>query len=187
VPLEYLSRESIVYSGGVGEDLSFDLALIERLGCTVCAFDPTPRAIAFAARVSSPNLRFHPYALWSEDTVLPFFAPAAETHVSHSLVNLQRTDTSIEVRCRSLPSLMRELGHDRIDLLKLDVEGAEYEVLGSLTGIRPRVVCVELHGPRGAPEMISFVRSLPYDPVRVDGWNVTLLARDAPDIPPMRA
>lgn len=187
VPLDHLSSESVVYSGGVGEDVSFDLALIERLGCTVWAFDPTPRAIAFAAGVTSPSFRFLPYALWSEDTVLPFFAPVENQHVSHSLVNLQSTETSIDVRCRSVSSLMSELGHDRIDLLKLDVEGAEYEVLGSLGGVWPRVVCVELHGPRGVSEMISFIRSLPYDPIRVDRWNVTLLARDALDAPSIRA
>jgi hypothetical protein len=30
--------------------------------------------------------------------------------------------------CRILESLMNEPGHDRIDLLKLEVEGAEYEI-----------------------------------------------------------
>ena len=36
-----LGPESIVYSFGVGQDASFDLALIERFGATVHAFDPT--------------------------------------------------------------------------------------------------------------------------------------------------
>jgi hypothetical protein len=38
---------------------------------------------------------------------------------------------------------MRELGHTRLDLLKLDIEGAEYEVLKSIGSTRIGVLCVE--------------------------------------------
>ena len=40
---------------------------------------------------------------------------------------------------------MRELGHDAIDLLKIDIEGAEYEVLSDLVASRipVRAICVE--------------------------------------------
>ena len=41
-----LGSDSIVYSFGVGEDVTFDLALIDRYGMTVHAFDPTPKSIA---------------------------------------------------------------------------------------------------------------------------------------------
>ena len=42
---------------------------------------------------------------------------------------------------------MAELQHDRIDLLKLDVEGAEYEVLKPLFrgDLKVRVLCVDFH------------------------------------------
>ena len=42
---------------------------------------------------------------------------------------------------------MKELGHETIDVLKLDIEGAEYEVLESLIddAIRPRQFLVEFH------------------------------------------
>ena len=53
----------IGHSGGVGEDASFDLGIIERFGCSVFAFDPTPRAIAFAepiaARLRQPSVAFY--------------------------------------------------------------------------------------------------------------------------------
>ena len=39
---------------------------------------------------------------------------------------------------------MRELGHDHIDLLKLDIEGAEFAVLEKMTAesVRPKIICV---------------------------------------------
>src|SRR5207248_3092074 len=48
--------------------------------------------------------------------------------------------------CR-LSTAMRELEHTRIDLLKMDVEGAEYAVLQDMLagGIRPRQLLVEFH------------------------------------------
>src|SRR3546814_13240808 len=80
-----------------------------------------------------------PVGLWSEDATLRFYAPRDPTHVSHSIVNLQETESYFEARCRSIASLMAELGHDRLDLLKVDVEGAEHEVIRSMlaSGIRP--------------------------------------------------
>ena len=47
VPTAAVSGDWICYSGGVGEDISFDMGLIERFGCNVYAFDPTPRAIRY--------------------------------------------------------------------------------------------------------------------------------------------
>ena len=50
-----LSANSVVYSFGVGEDASFDLELIGRFGCTIHAFDPTPRSIAWVAGQCRPR------------------------------------------------------------------------------------------------------------------------------------
>ena len=43
---------------------------------------------------------------------------------------------------------MTELGHGWVDLLKLDIEGAEYDVLSALadTGLPCDVLAVEFHG-----------------------------------------
>src|SRR5436305_14661221 len=40
-----LSADSVVYSFGIGEDISFDLQLIDRFAVKVHAFDPTPRSL----------------------------------------------------------------------------------------------------------------------------------------------
>ena len=47
VPEILLGPESVCYLVGTGEDISFDLALIDRFGCTVHAFDPVPSAQEF--------------------------------------------------------------------------------------------------------------------------------------------
>jgi len=147
VPLDSLSSVSVCYCVGCGEDISFDLGLIERLGCDVFAFDPTPEAVAYVSRVASGNdhYRFSALGLWDKDEVLRFYVPSNPDHVSHSLLNLQKTEAFIEVPVDRLSHIMQRNGHPRIDLLKLDVEGAEYKVIDSLVEDRLDigVICVE--------------------------------------------
>ena len=40
-----LNADSIVYSGGVGEDISFDLLLSDKYDCNIVLIDPTKKAI----------------------------------------------------------------------------------------------------------------------------------------------
>lgn len=54
VALERLAPGALVYSFGLGEDISFDLALMQRLDCQVFGFDPTPRSIAWVRAQNPP-------------------------------------------------------------------------------------------------------------------------------------
>jgi FkbM family methyltransferase len=185
VPTAMIERDWIVYCAGVGEDASFDLGLIDRFGCTVFAFDPTPRAIAFAEPIAAlePRFRFMPVGLWSEDVTLQFYAPRDPAHVSHSLLNLQGTTTFFEGPCRSLTSLMKELGHDNIDLLKMDIEGAEHRVLSDLfvSDRRPKVVCTEIDQPVTPWRLWTTLHRIEqggYECVAIDNWNLTFIRED---------
>src|ERR1700691_1748190 len=46
---ELLSANSVVCSFGGGNDISFDIAMIQQFGATVHGFDPSPDAIRFVA------------------------------------------------------------------------------------------------------------------------------------------
>lgn len=92
IPKDLAAPGTVAYCAGAGEDITFDLALVER-GCQVTTFDPTPRAIAHveANAPSGNDFRFVPVGWWNEDTILRFYAPRIPQHVSHSAVNLQGT------------------------------------------------------------------------------------------------
>ena len=156
VPESLLGPESVCYLVGTGEDISFDLALIDRFGCTVHAFDPVPSAQEFVADAARYESRFvfHPLGIWSEDTTIRFHAPAVSGHVSHSATNIHDTKAAFETEVRSIQSVMRQLGHDHIDLLKISAEGAEFEILRGLEfdEIRPRILCVEFAQPAPSGE-----------------------------------
>lgn len=144
-----LDADSVVYSLGVGEDLSFDLSLIAAHGVAVHAFDPTPRSVEWVARQDLPErLRFHPWAVADRDGVLTLHPPSDPRHVSHRAVPTTGGGREpVEVPCRRLISIAAELGHDRIHLLKVDIEGFEYSVLADLLDSGPEVdqIVVEFH------------------------------------------
>jgi FkbM family methyltransferase len=144
-----LDAQSIVYSFGVGEDVSFDLGLVERYGCTVNAFDPTAHSLAWArAHVDHLLWKLHPIGVAAEDGEADFTTLARKVHVSlFRAYNGAIDGEPAQVAVRSLPTIMRELSHDRIDLLKMDVEGGEYEVLHAMleTSLRPGQIVVTFH------------------------------------------
>lgn len=147
VPSTLIDANSICYCVGCGEDVSFDLGLIENFSCNVFAFDPTPRAISYIEKVASQNSKYHFFevGLWDKEDTLKFYAPRNTEHVSHSLVNLQKTDEYIVVKVKRLKDIMREIGHQKIDLIKIDIEGAEYKVIDSIIedSIKVKVICIE--------------------------------------------
>jgi FkbM family methyltransferase len=148
-----LDRASVVYSFGVGDDIAFETALIEYHGLTVHAFDPTPYARAWIeGRQFSSRLAFHPWAVSGRDGRLELY-PRVNTKGRRSKTMwtsdpAQADDgLGIEVPAYSVASLMRMLGHSRIDLMKMDIEGAEYESLDAMLADRilPRQLLVEFH------------------------------------------
>jgi FkbM family methyltransferase len=134
----------------VGEDISFDISLVERFNLNIFAFDPTPRVIDWIANQAlPPHLIFHPYGLASSDGTRRFFPPSNPADVSHSIVP-RSTAGAVDIEVRSLATILRTLGHSRIDLLKIDIEGAEYDVIDDMLARRilPGQLLIEFHhGP----------------------------------------
>ena len=183
IPVDLLDENSICYLAGVGLDISFDLELIDFLGCSVYAFDPTPRAVEYIKREASGNSKyvFEPVGLWRENQKKRFYVPADSSAVSHSIVNLHGTDEYFEAVCETVPTVMARLGHDHIDLLKLDIEGAEYDVLDEMfsAGIYPAVLCVEFDQPCSFSKTRHFVNRLliDYELYTREGWDFHFVKR----------
>jgi FkbM family methyltransferase len=182
VPEDSLTPGATAYCAGAGEDVTFDVALRDR-GIAVTVFDPTPRAIAYVEAlgvVDGVNFRFVPVGWWDTDTELRFYAPRDPAHVSHSAVNLQGTDDYFEAPVKTVATLAKELGDESIDIVKMDIEGAEARVITSIleVGPRPRVLCVEFDQPQPFAQVLSVARSLRrggYAAAKVEGWNVTFV------------
>lgn len=128
-----LAPSSIVYSFGLGQDISFDLSVSKRYGCTVHGFDPTPRAIEFVNKQKPSNFVFHEYGLGHQTGMITFYLPRNERHVSGSIIPTPHLKSAgTPVLLKRLADIMSELKHDHLNLLKMDIEGAEYRVIESV-------------------------------------------------------
>jgi FkbM family methyltransferase len=79
---------------------------------------------------------------------------------------------SEQIRCVSMPSLIRESGFERIDLLKCDVEGAEAQIFVHCRDWMHRVshLIVETHAPYRNSDLHQHLRDA--------GWEFDLLQDD---------
>tara|TARA_B100000900_G_scaffold414483_1_gene441243 strand:- start:771 stop:1457 length:687 start_codon:yes stop_codon:yes gene_type:complete len=168
-----LDSNSIIYSGGVGEDMSFDLKLEDKYDCKIFLIDPTQKAIKhyeevkkfYDTKINSftgniqpdylyniidldPDFDNYIYinkGLYKEKTKLKFYKQSNPNYVSQSLVENMFGNEYDEVEVDSIKNIMKTYNHNKIDLLKLDIEGSEIDVLNQMLDdkIYPTYLCIE--------------------------------------------
>lgn len=146
---EQLGSAPRVYSFGIGKDISFDLALIQNHHAHVTAFDPTPGSIEWLQQQEIPDrFEYFTYGLAAEDGRARFFIPSKEHHISHSVYQeIPGSDDYIEVEMRTINTLLEMTKPSRIDILKMDIEGSEYDVIDHILEMNelPRQLLIEFH------------------------------------------
>jgi FkbM family methyltransferase len=172
VPDGVIDGDWVCYCVGAGGDISFELELMDRYGCEVVSFDPAEEAETLALRAAAgrPRFTFMQVGIADHDGTMRMWKASDPDHMALSSTNLQRTDETVAVPVRSLPSVMTELGHERIDLLKLALEGYEYELVPrlDLKALGVRVLDIELNqlvAPRRAAALVEHIRAQGYVPV----------------------
>ena len=169
-----LDTNSIIYSGGVGEDISFDLLLSDKYKSQIVLIDPTHKAKRhfieaklffqdkeknkftgniqndYYNNIQNLNVSFNsftyiPFGLWDTETTLKFYKQSNKDYVSQSIIDGMFTQEYDTIQTKTIQQIMNENNHTHIDLLKLDIEGAEINVLHNMldTGIYPTYLCIE--------------------------------------------
>jgi FkbM family methyltransferase len=144
-----LHATSVVYSFGIGRNVDWDVEMIERFGVTVHAFDPAPGTAAWVESLDLPDgFIFHPVGLGAMDGTLRLYPSSAEDAAHFSVVNRGRGNgDGIDAPVKTLASIAAMLGHARVDVVKMDVEGAEYDLMPSVmeAGVPIGQIALELH------------------------------------------
>lgn len=113
-------------------------------------------------------------ALWSEPGMLSF---REETMADGEEWGRQvEPGETGDVPAVSIPTLMERHGLDRIDLLKIDVEGAEEAIFSADTSWLDMVgnIVIELHGLDCTVAFMNAIKSRDYDVSRCDELTVCL-------------
>jgi FkbM family methyltransferase len=148
-----LNEQSIVYSFGIGEDVSFDKTINEKHGCHIYAFDPTPKSINWIknqALFNNSKFHFYEFGINKESGFVDFYLPKNPEYVSGSIINSNHLDskTKISVEMKSIKDILLILRHTHIDILKMDIEGSEYDVIEDILNADVVInqILIEFHG-----------------------------------------
>ncbi len=169
-----LNSNSIVYSFGIGENISFDRAIIKHHGSQVFGFDPTPKSIHWLQSQELPaNYRYFEFGIATKSGFVDFFLPKNPDFVSGSVIAQSNInmEEKVRVQMKSFSDIVLELGHSRIDVLKMDIEGAEYDVIDDIANAKVFVgqILIEFHdryvknGVQKSKLAISLLREKGYE------------------------
>ncbi len=126
----------LIVSVGIGKDISFDKAMLKYHDVEIFAFDPTPKSIEWLKKQELPsNFKYESVGLHSSlNGVAKFYFPKNEKAVSASTVVTEsmNKDHFIEVDMVTFENLVSKLPSKEISVLKIDIEGAEYDVIPTL-------------------------------------------------------
>ena len=89
---------------------------------------------------------FFNFALSNYDGLLTIYAPENDNNISHTIM-LNNDKNSLNVKCYNLKTIQSMLKHSNIDLLKMDIEGFEYDVIDDIikNNIKPKQILLEFH------------------------------------------
>lgn len=119
--------------GGIG-DFTIQAACAAANNC-VHAFEPTPSSFSLLEQNlranGIQNVEIYPTAVWSDDQEVVIDTGSGEPvqFTSQAYTGELLEDGKVRVQANSLNTLLARLGIQRCDLMKLDCEGAEYEIL----------------------------------------------------------
>ncbi|KAF9214537.1 hypothetical protein CPC16_010694 [Podila verticillata] len=106
----------VLYSFGVNHETRFEGEMLDRTDCEIWAYDASVSEMGPETQ-GRPHVTFKPYFIGREDKV------AADGKI-----------------WKTLRTLMKENGHDWIDILKVDIEGSEYDTFAAIMDDFPDVL-----------------------------------------------
>lgn len=142
----------IVYSFGVGDDISFDIFLADTFSAEVHTFDPTVSQQFFIdTKTQKGSITHYQWGVAGKDGTLRLYERQRSDGSRTGMYTLDATSFEnteyIDIDCKSVASIVSELKHSEISIAKFDIEGAEFEAVVAMLEARiyPKQVLIEFH------------------------------------------
>jgi FkbM family methyltransferase len=126
----------------IGDTAAYFLSRFSKL--RVIALEPNPSAFAMASQNLKPygaRVILMKKGLWVDDKNLLFGGEGTGASIQ---------DKGFAIECISIPTILKQFSLDRIDILKLDIEGAEKAIFATNPEEwldRIGLLIIEIHGP----------------------------------------
>jgi FkbM family methyltransferase len=121
--------------------------ILAQCGLKVIAVDPDPKI----KNPNIPNVIFERTAIITGENLLALYAVWASRSANHVVRNsIPKGAAIFSVPTTNIQSLMQKWNIKQFDLVKMDCEGAEYEILADWPGPISKQISVEFHDFTGA-------------------------------------
>jgi len=142
---QFSANDCVIYSIGGNGLWGFEKDLLNRTKCQIHTFDCTGPIGRFRRKPRNSRLHFHHICLGAK--------------FAHGTEDCKPKRTPKRTLCGetwTLDHIQRHLGHDRIDLLKMDIEGWEWPIfdVDSTNATIPMQVLIEVHYGLGTRRVI---------------------------------
>ena len=187
--VDILPQKPIVYSFGVGNNIAWDLQMVNLHNAELHAFDPTPRSVKWMEKQQLPHgFQFHPTGLSNHNGTMEFFVPRKSHKVNYSSIKVSNPEAeTVSCPVKRFDTIADELGHTAIDILKMDIEGGEMEALPDIlnSGIPVGQILAEFHYHYPAIEwgdftdVMEMLNQKGYDIFHISerGYEISLVSR----------
>jgi len=144
--LDLVPQGSTIISAGVGEDISFDTELVLKKDCQIIGVDPTIKSHNFIENHKPRNFKLIKAALTGTNgETIKVFKQKNPEYVSESIIESNDNCTKEYHFCDCISVQDLHSTYKDISVLKMDIEGAEYDVIKSLGDFKIPQICVEFH------------------------------------------
>lgn len=136
------NKKPLLIDCGLGKDISFPIEFLKKYNGYVVGIDPDPKSISYCEKILPKNMEIRSKAFWKKSGELIKFhlarpneeLPKGADGSGSILSSHDYVDGGIEIEVHTicLSEILNSLNRSACNILKLDIEGAEYEVISDL-------------------------------------------------------
>ena len=147
---------------------TFTRAALEAGAKLVVAIDPSPPVLEALRRnvaegVAEGRVLIVEKGVWDREDTLPFIMTPDNYGAHHLSLEASDEQSVINVPLTTIDNLVAELNLDRVDFIKMDIEGAEQKALmgaqDTLAKYKPRLAIAAYHSPDDQTRIPAIVRA----------------------------
>ncbi len=162
---KYVSNNNNVISAGIADDISFEKELIKniKINKMIC-IDPTETSQKIMNEITSENIFFLKSAIYGEEKLTKIYLPFDKSNLNLSIDNIYNSNNYELIQTITVKKIMENFSLDKIDILKLDIEGVSDNVIESLINndILPKQIAFEIERPISIFRQYKFFKRLFY-------------------------